>query len=309
MVTGAFSYIGAAVAAELVRRGWSVRTLTNRRPPAVPNRIASTPLRFDRDYLLGELRGCDLFVNTYWIRIPWNGGSFEEAVANSKLLLDATRDAGVGRVVQVSVSNAASGTDLGYYRGKAEVESHLERSSLSFAIVRPTLVVGPADVLTNNIAWFLRRFPVFPMPGGGTCRLQPVTLADTARIVADAGTSTGSSAVDAAGPEVFTFDAFVRLVASACGVRRAIVPVPEALSLLALRALEPLLGDVVLTREELAGLRQELLLSREPPLGKESVSGWLRDHGAQLGVRYVNDLDRHFRSGASTPILDPAALG
>jgi NADH dehydrogenase len=110
--------------------------------------------------------GADALINTYWVRLPYAGQTFDTAVENSRLLLQAAAAAGVRRVVHLSVSNASAGTNLGYYRGKAEVEQAVRALGVPFAIVRPTLVVGPADVLTNNIAWFLRRFPLFPLPAG-----------------------------------------------------------------------------------------------------------------------------------------------
>ena len=170
VVTGAFSYIGSAVAGELVRRGWQVKTLTRRRRPEGAEHIQVAPLTFDRAHLVRELAGADLFVNTYWIRLPHGGQTFDSAVANSRLLVDAAVEAGVGRFVHVSVSNASLDSDLGYYAGKARTDEAVRASGLSHAIVRPTLVVGPRDVLTSNIAWCLRRFPLFGMPGGGDFR-------------------------------------------------------------------------------------------------------------------------------------------
>ncbi len=64
--------------------------------------------------------------------------------------------------------------------------------------------------------------------------------------------------------------------------------------------------DVVLTREELRGLEQELLLSHAPPLGREAVTRWVQEHGERLGRAYANDLDRHFRDGRQEPV--PASL-
>ncbi len=304
VVTGAFSYTGAAVAREFHRRGWRVHTLTNRAAPAGNGPITVSPLRFELDHLRRELSGADAFVNTFWIRFPWRGQNFDTAVDSSRLLLDAAR--GAGRVVHVSVSNAVLGASLGYYRGKATIEAYLRASTLSYAIVRPTLVVGAGDVLTNNIAWLLRTFPLFLMPGGGRYRLQPVTLADTARIIADAVETRDNVEVDAAGPEIFSFGQYIRLVAAACGLRPLIVNAPNWLALAALRMVRPLVRDVVLTREELLGLEQELLLSHAPPLGQESVADWLRANGAAFGRSYVNDLSRHFGAGAAAPILDPA---
>ncbi len=305
VITGAFSFTGAAVARELSHRGWTIHTLTNRRPPPGTDHITSSPLSFDPAYLEKTFAHADVFVNTYWVRLPWDGQSFETAINHSKILIDAASQAGVRRFVHVSVSNARSNSNLGYYHGKAEVEAALQSSNLSYAIVCPTLIVGPTDVLTNNIAWFLRRFPFFLVSNGGGYRLQPITLADTARIVADQAESLGITRVDAAGPEVMTFTDYVRTVAKACRVTRPIIGVPRPVALAALGLVQRILRDVVLTKEELLGLEQEGLLSREAPLGKESVVDWLMANGGSLGRQYANDLQRHFREGSRAPVLNP----
>jgi len=304
VITGAFSYTGAAVAAELLARGWEVRTLTNRRSPQ-GTAIGASPLRFEPGHLRRELAGADAFVNTYWVRLAHGGQSFETAVERSRLLLDAAAAAGVRRLVHVSVSNAAAGRNLGYYRGKALVEDRVRALGIPHAIVRPTLVVGPNDVLTANIAWLLRRFPFFPVPAA-RARLQPITLADTARIIADAAEASGDLELDAAGPDVMTFREYVGLVARACGVRRLLFGAPGWLALAGLALIERLLGDVVLTREELLGLEQELLVSHQPARGSQPVGRWLAEHGDTLGRSYVNDVRRHFGTGAADPILDPS---
>jgi uncharacterized protein YbjT (DUF2867 family) len=302
VVTGAFSYLGAAVARELRRRGFAVDTLTNRRPPPGETEISAAALEFDPDHLIRALRGADVLVNTYWIRVPHRGLGFETAVENSRTLVEAAAAAKVGRLVHVSVTNASLCSPLGYYRGKAEVDAMVRASRIPHAIVRPTLIVGPRDVLTSNIAWFLRRFPLFPVPDDGAYRLQPVMLRDTARIVADAAEAGHDLDVDAAGPEVFSFLDYLRVLARACGVRRPLVRVPGWLALAGLGTLAPFLRDTVLTRQELDGLERELLVSRTAPLGSDSVRGWLLDHGAMLGRAYVNDRRRHFGRGAQDPV-------
>ena len=302
VITGAFSYTGAAVAHELLARGWTVHTLTNRKQPAEQPMITAAPLQFDQEYLVQQLAGADLFVNTYWVRIPWAGQTFETAVANSQMLLTAARAAGVRRVVHVSVSNAQRGTNLGYYAGKARLEEFIRRELTNYAIVRPTLVVGPQDVLSNNMAWFLRRFPFFPLPDGGEYRLQPVTLTDTARIIGDAGASDTIAEVDAAGPELMTFREYLGLLQRACHVKRPMFNVPGWLALGMLKPIGWGLRDVVLTKEELLGLQQELLISHDAPLGTGSVSDWLLANGGGLGRDYVNDLRRHFGRDASRPV-------
>ena len=305
LVTGAFSYIGAAVAEELMRRGHRVRTLTNRAvPTGLEETVPTQPLRFEKEFLVGAMKGVDVFINTYWIRFPHAGQTFQTAIVNSERLFEAARDAGVGRIVHVSVSNPDRGSDLGYYRGKADVEWKLRQNGVPHAIVRPTLVVGPGDVLTNNIGWLLRRFPVFALPQGGRCRLQPVTLRETARIICDNIDGPDGSVVDAAGPETFSFAYFVRRLAALLNVRRFFLPVPNGLALACLAPLGKCLRDTILTAEELLGLEQELLVSRRPPLSGESVWPWLEAHRTDVGRVYVNDKNRHFGSGKTKPLHD-----
>src|SRR5262245_11941111 len=105
VVTGAFGNIGRSAAMVLRERGWTVRTLTRRRPAADDPPFESFPLLFAPDALAPALRGADALVNTYWVRMPEHGATFEQAVDNSRLLIDAAVAAGVARIVQVSVSN------------------------------------------------------------------------------------------------------------------------------------------------------------------------------------------------------------
>ncbi len=309
VITGAFSYTGSAVARQLVERGWTVHTLTNRARPPGTEHITTAPFRFEESHLRKELADADAFINTYWIRLPWKGQTFETAVERSKMLFQVAKEVNVPRVVHVSVSNAADGRNLGYYRGKADVEEALRESGLSYGIVRPTLIVGPSDVLTNNIAWFLRHFPFFPIPGGGDYRLQPVTLEDTARIILDAVEKSTNVEMDAAGKAVMTFREYVRLLARACGVRRPVFGAPAWIAFAALRVMDFILGDITLTKEELLGLEQELLLSHESPRGGESVEEWLMANGESLGKDYINDIHRHFGKGSSVPVLNPGDSG
>jgi uncharacterized protein YbjT (DUF2867 family) len=296
VVTGAYSYTGAAVARSLMQRGYAVRTLTNRSVPiGQPGAALEThPLQFgDIDSLISAMAGADVFVNTYWVRYPYVGTQFDQAIRNSGVLFAAAREAGVRRVVQVSVSNASLQSPLAYYQGKAQVEGLLQRSGVSYAIVRPTLVVGEYDILVNNIAWFMRRFPVFAMPGSGAYRLQPVTLHDTGEIIADAALATGDMTVDAAGPNIVTFEELVRQIGDAVGRTPRLVAMPEDVSLALLGLVGKAMGEVILSREELAGLTTEMLVSHETPRGTQDVNAWLQENGESLGQRYASELRRH----------------
>ena len=236
-----------------------------------------------------------MLYNTYWIRFERGESTFARAVENTRVLFRAAAEAGVERVVHVSVTNAASDSPFPYFRGKAEVERDLAASGLPYAIVRPTLVFGSEDILVNNIAWILRRFPVFLVPGDGTYRVQPVSVADTAEICVAAAASVRGQAVDAAGPDTYAFEELVRLVAEAVGSRARLVRSSPRVALGLSGLAGRLRRDVVLTRDELGGLMASLLVSGEPPRGRERFDEWLRGKGDRLGRRYVSELARNFR--------------
>jgi uncharacterized protein YbjT (DUF2867 family) len=294
VVTGAFSYTGRHIARRLLVDGRRVRTLTRTRNSA--SALEQAPLRFDdRAALVESLRGADTLYNTYWIRFEHGGSTFAQAVENTRTLFAAAGEAGVRRIVHVSVTNAREDSPLPYFRGKAQLERVLRESGQSHAIVRPTLIFGSLDILVNNIAWVLRRFPAFLLAGDGSYRVQPVSAHDTASIAVEAGAATEDTAIDAAGPEEYSFAELVRLVGVAVGARRPLVRTHPR----AMLALGDLIGrvrrDVVLTGDELAGLTSSLLVSHEPPRGRESFREWVAANADGLGRRYVSELARNYR--------------
>jgi NADH dehydrogenase len=298
VVTGAFGYIGQGIARHLLARGEAVRTITTHtgKPNPFGDAVQAFPYAFDRPEALTEsLRGVRTLYNTYWIRFPHGGATFEGAVRDTATLFACARRAGVERIVHIGVTNASPDSPLPYYRGKAAQEEALRACGVAWAVVRPTLVFGTGDILVNNIAWLLRTFPVFPMFGDGRYRLQPVFLDDLAEIAFDAGGLSARRVVDATGPESYSFEEFVRLIAASVRPRARIVHVPPAPGIWAGRMVGLVLGDVVLTRDELRGLMDELLTSRQPPNGTTRFSEWLAAHRGEIGSAYASEIARHFR--------------
>ena len=291
-VTGAFSFTGRAIAELLLARGRPVRTLS-RAPGPAGSPVEFAPLQFaDEAWLTESLHGAETLYNTYWIRFARGGSTFERAVENTRTLLRCAEAAGVRRFVHVSVSNPSQDSPLPYFRGKAAVEHAVRDSPLDHAIVRPTLVFGPNDILVNNIAWVMRRFPVFIVPGDGAYRAQPVSVDDVARLCVDAEPG---AELDAAGPETYSFDDFVRLIRRAVGGRARVVHAPAPVALGLGRIVGTARRDVMLTREETLGLMDSLLVSNDPPTAQESFREWLEASADQLGRRYVSELARNYR--------------
>jgi NADH dehydrogenase len=296
-VTGASGYSGREIARLLLARGERVVSLTGHRdrPDPFGGAVEVRPLRFEHPAALAEaLRGVEVLYNTYWIRFERGPLTFERAVENSLGLLRAAREAGVRRIVHVSITNPSEASPLPYFRGKAHVERALRESGLSHAILRPAVFFGGRDVLVNNIAWLLRRLPLFGIVPGAY-GLRPIHVEDLAALAVAQAAGRDDATVDAVGPESFTFEALVRVVARAVGSRARVLPVPPWFLLVASRAIGALVGDVPLTGQEIAGLRAGLLESGAPATGKTLFSEWLLENARTLGKEWASELGRHFR--------------
>jgi len=295
VVTGAFGYSGRYIAERLLRAGRRVRTLTGSPDRAHPfgDRVEVHPFNFDHpERLAGSLEGARVLYNTYWVRFNHAGFRYSQAVDNTRALFAAARRAAVSRVVHVSITNPSEDSPLEYFRGKALLERELRESGLSHAILRPALFFGGEDILINNIAWALRHLPVFGVFGAGHYRLQPIHVHDFADLAVAQGVEREDRTIDAIGPETYRYRELVRELARILGVRRPVVSVPPRLGYAAGWLLGKLLGDVVITRDEVEGLMQGLLATGSEPAGRTKLSTWAREHAATLGRRYASELGR-----------------
>ena len=303
VITGAFSYTGKYATRLLLDRGYEVRTLTYHPDRTNPfgDRVQISPYNFDRpEDLRRSLRGASTLINTYWVRFPREESNFETAVRNTRTLIEAAKDAGVQRIVHVSIANPSLESPLGYYRGKAQVEQAVVGSGLSYAILRPTVIFGAEDILINNIAWFVRRLPVFGIPGDGRYTIRPIYVEDMAQLLVDAVDQQGSSIRNAIGPETFSFEELVRLVAARVERPVRLVHLPMLLAYLSTLVTGWIVGDVVLTWEEYKGLMGNLLAPEGPPAGPTRLSQWLADHKDLVGRQYASEVARHFAKAAKT---------
>lgn len=297
VVTGAFGYTGKYITRRLLAQGKRVVTLTGHTKRANPfgDRVAVAPFSFDNPRELAEhLRGATTLYNTYWIRFPHGPVNFAKAVSHTQVLIDAAEAAGVRRVVHISIAHASERSALPYFRGKGLVEAAVKRAKMSYAILRPTVIFGPEGLLINNIAWLLRRFPVFAVPGSGTYRVQPVYVDDVARLAVAVGEREDNLVLDAVGPERYTFNRLVRTISQTVRSRARIVHVPPSVALSLVSLVGVLVDDVVLTRDEIVGLMADLLVSEEPPTCRTNLSEWLAEHADAVGVRYFSELRRHY---------------
>lgn len=298
IVTGAFSYSGAAIARELAGRGRAVRTLTGHpQRAAQQSDIEVRPLNFaDPAELVESMRGARTLYNTYWVRFAHGATDHASAVAHSRTLFEAAADAGVQRIVHVSITNPSGSSPYPYFRGKAQVEEILREIGVSHAIVRPAILFGGDGVLINNIAWLLRRLPVFAVGGDGAYRIRGIHIDDLAQLCADLGVRADNITVDAVGPQSIAFLDLVRAIRDAVGSHSAIIRVPAPLLTLLSGALGFVLRDRLLTREEYQAMAAGLADSTAPSTGDVVLTDWIAEHAGDLGRQYANELERHFRA-------------
>jgi uncharacterized protein YbjT (DUF2867 family) len=299
VVTGGLSYIGKYITRRLVADGKKVLILTGHpnRPNPFGNQVTIAPWNFDNEKaLFAHFQGATTLYNTYWVRFDYGAVSFNRAVDNTKRLIKAAEEAGIRKIVHLSVSNPSEDSPFPYFRGKAVLEKAVSQSKLSYAIIRPTLVFGgEEEILVNNIAWLLRRFPVFVMPKPGNYRLQPIFVEEVAELAVNASHNVHNKIIDAAGPDIHTFEEMVGLIAQKIRTRSIIFPLSPVISLFLIKILGTMVNDTVLTRDELGALMANLLVSKDPPTGKTRMSEWLDRNADSLGRRYASEFDRHFR--------------
>ena len=303
VVTGAFSYTGKYATRLLLSRGYTVRTLTFHptRENEFGPQVKVFPYNFARPVeLVQSLRGASTLINTYWVRFSRGNTTFEGAVRNTRVLIDAAVRAGVRRIVHVSIANPSLESPLQYYRGKAQLEQAVAGSGLLYTILRPTVIFGLQDILINNIAWFVRNFPVLAIPGSGRYRIRPIYVEDMARLLADSVERRSNSVINAAGPETFSFEELIRVVSRHLAKNPRLLHLPMPLAYASTRVIGWFLGDVILTWQEYQGLMADLLAPEGPATGETCLSNWLLRNRERVGQAYASEVGRHFAKRASS---------
>lgn len=295
VVTGAFGYSGKYIAKQLLDEGYQVRTLTdsvNRINP-FGNRIKAYPFNFDNPERLVELlKGASVLYNTYWVRFNYAEFRQSIAVTNTIKLFNAAKRAGVKRIVHISITNPSEDSHLEYFKRKARLERALIESGISYAILRPALLFGREDILINNIAWMLRRFPVFGVFGDGNYKLRPIYVDDLARLSVKEGKERENRIIDAVGPETFTYLHLVREIGRIIGKERHIIFIPDTVGYFFGWIIGKVLGDIVITRDEIEGLEANLLYTDSPAAGSTRLTDWARENSSVLGLHYASELAR-----------------
>jgi nucleoside-diphosphate-sugar epimerase len=181
---------------------------------------------------------------------------------------------------------------LEYFSGKAKLEKALIESGMSYAILRPTVLFGKEDILINNIAWVLRHLLVFGVFGDGRYKLQPIYVDDLAELAVAYGARRDNVIVNAIGPETFTYRELVETIRQQLGFWRPIISVSPQVGYWLGQVIGAWVQDILINREEIAGLMANLLYVDSPPVGTTRLTEWIQKNATNLGQRYTSELSR-----------------
>ncbi len=295
VVTGAFGYSGKYIARRLLAQGHCVRTITNsvERENEFNGRVKPHLFNFDQpEKLVESLRGAKVLYNTYWVRFNHKTFAHADAVKNTLIMFEAAKKAGVERIVHVSITNPSIDSPLEYFSGKARLEEALKATGISYAILRPTVIFGKEDILINNIAWMLRKFPLFGVFGNGRYRLQPIYVDDLAKLAVEQGRERKHVIINAIGPETFTYRELTEKLGDILGCHRRIISVPPWIGYAVGSIAGHFVDDVVITDGEIEGLMADLLYVDASSTGTTILTNWAQQHADKLGKQYTSELAR-----------------
>jgi nucleoside-diphosphate-sugar epimerase len=284
-IAGGSGFIGRAIARRIAAiPSTTVRVLT-RNPAGARAKLKITNCDFvQADVTLSvslkeALKGVNAVVNAtqfdgYPVENPRRGLTFERIdFGGTSALLEAARQNGVAQFIYISGAAADENSEHPAFRAKGLAERAIRESRIPYTIFRPSLVYGPEDKVVNGFVKALRMTPVFPVPGTGHQKVQPVLVDDLAACVALALSGKGANgAYDVGGPDLTTFDEMMRTVMEAAAVRRPIVHVPERL-MRTVGALGEMLPTPVLSRDAVTFVTADNACNIEP---------LMRDFGIQL---------------------------
>lgn len=238
LVTGAAGFVGTHVCRQLTEHGARVRGLV-RSPAKAAERLAPLPVELhvgdvrDPTAMQRAMHGCESVVHLAAIAIERRGQTYDEVNAGgTERVLSAMQANGVRRLVHMSQNGASSALPYRFLRSKGLAEDAVRASGAQWTILRPSVIFGPEDEFVNVLARLVRLSPlVYPLPGGGTARFQPIAVGDVAQVVtaALAESDTIGQAYALGGPAQLTLRRMVERVLVAMDARRLLVPMPIAL--------------------------------------------------------------------------------
>jgi NADH dehydrogenase len=250
LVTGGTGFVGQHLCRELVERDHDVTALA-RNPDEgdLPDDVTRTEGDVTTyDSIVGAFEGQDAVVNLVALSPlfkPSGGNQMHDIVhrKGTENCLRAADEHGVERFVQMSALGADPNGDTAYIRSKGRAEASVTESDRDWVVFRPSVVFGAGGEFVSFTKRLKKLFapgvPLYPLPGGGSTRFQPIWVGDLVPMIADAVEDDEhvGQTYDIGGPEVLTLEAITNMVFDAEGKSVTIVPLPMGLAKVGLSVL------------------------------------------------------------------------
>ncbi|HEX5959782.1 MAG TPA: complex I NDUFA9 subunit family protein [Rhodanobacteraceae bacterium] len=302
VMLGGTGFIGMHLLAALAGDGHRITVLSRNREQkrainVLPNVRSLSADVYDRAVLERHIAGHDAVVNMVGILNETGGASFTHAhVDLTATLIAACRQAGIRRIHLMSALNAGNRASK-YLKTRGEAEAQVRNSGMDWTIYRPSVVYGEHDGLVFRFLKLLQMGPVLPL-ARPHARFAPVYVGDVARAIRHCLTDRASIGTirELYGPDTLELLQIVRMVRDAAGLRRLILPLPDALGYLQAMAAEMIPGKPF-SRDNYASL------------GVDSIG--TRDGLAELGItprRFAAMLPVLLGSHARARLLDRARM-
>ncbi|MEO1920097.1 MAG: complex I NDUFA9 subunit family protein, partial [Paracoccaceae bacterium] len=271
-IFGGSGFVGRYIARRMAAEGWRVRVACRNPNDAIFVRTYGVVgqvepvfcnIRDDAS-VSAVLTGADAVANCIGV-LAESGANTFEAVQHqgAERVARLSKEAGAGRMLQISAIGADPDSASAYARTKAAGEAAVLRHRPDATILRPSIIFGPEDEFFNRFATMARLSPVLPVVGGRT-RFQPVYVDDVAQAAVAALTGRVAPGIyELGGPEVATFRNLMQRMLRIIRRRALIVDLPFWLARPMARGME--LGETLtfglakaqLTRDQVANLQYD----------------------------------------------------
>ena len=248
LVAGGTGFIGSHLCRALVEGGHEVTALS-RSPSETPEGVDSAMGDVTAyDSIAPAVDGHDVVVNLVALSPlfePDGGNVMHDRIhrGGTENLVRAAEEAGADRFVQMSALGADPSGDTAYIRAKGQAENAVTGSDLDWTIFRPSVVFGEGGEFVSFTKRLKKLFaplvPLYPLPGGGKTRFQPIHVGDLVPMLVAAVESDEhlGETYEVGGPETLTLREVTTLVYEAERKGVTIVPLPMPLARLGLGVL------------------------------------------------------------------------